>query len=289
MSYDLEFALIAAREIQYDARKSVPDFEQEMKTYTALAVEAKKRCSGILDIQYGSGRAERLDIYPAHAAAQPSPLFVFIHGGYWHSQTKEDAGSMITAFVEHGVAIAVIEYTLEPESTLPEIVREVRSAISWLHANASHYGFDPDRLYVGGSSAGGHLAGMLACDGWQSAYNLPADAVKGVLCMSGLYDLRPLCDISVNTWLRLTKKQAELMSPALLQPRAGVNMVFSVGGKEVLGFKHQAFMMHDTWTKLGVSATFVEDIENNHFSLVNELSKPGSPLFTETIKMIESR
>ena len=71
--------------------------------------------------------------------------------------------------------------TLLPEATLPEVVREVRSAVAWLYRNAAAYGVDPARIYVSGSSAGGHLAGMLAAPDWQARYGVPDDVIKGTL------------------------------------------------------------------------------------------------------------
>lgn len=286
MKFDLEFDTVDERECQYNARNSVASFEHEMALYASLAARSKATCAGILDVQYGPGKAERLDIFPVAAQQQPAPLFVFIHGGYWHAQTKEDAGSMVQAFVEHGVAVALVEYTLLPEATLAEVVREMRSAIAWLHANCKSYGIDRDRIYVGGSSAGGHLAGMLMTDDWQDKYGLPSDIVKGALCLSGLYDIRPLCDISINEWLRLTREQAGRLSPALLTPRAGAHLLFCVGGLETLGFKHQTYMMFDAWSRHPVHAKLIEDAEHNHFNLVNTLADPNSTLFNEMMSLV---
>jgi hypothetical protein len=64
VNFDIEFASLDERERQYDARNSVASFE----------------CAGILDVQYGPGKAESLDIYPAPDSRQPAPVFVFIYG-----------------------------------------------------------------------------------------------------------------------------------------------------------------------------------------------------------------
>src|SRR5690606_12455741 len=103
-------------------------------------------------------------------------------------QTKEDAPIMAPVFNAAGVAVVPVEYTLLPEGTSGETVREVRSAIAWIYHHAEQYGLDRNRIYVGGSSAGGHLAGMLAAAGWQDRYRVPDDVIKGVVALSGLYD-----------------------------------------------------------------------------------------------------
>ncbi|MCS4319227.1 arylformamidase [Serratia sp. BIGb0234] len=216
MKIDLLFDDLSMRAVQYNARASVEDFDACMAQYEQLAAQAKAQTPGIYDIHYGMGVAERLDLFPA--ARQPSPLLVFIHGGYWHSQRKEEACSMAANFTQHGVAVATLEYTLQPEATLAEIVREVRSAIAWLYHHAGQYGIDPERIFVSGSSAGGHLCGMLIADDWQHLYQVPVNVIKGALALSGLYDIRPLCDIYINDWMRLSPEQAATLSPLFMLP-----------------------------------------------------------------------
>src|SRR5579871_701641 len=148
MPFDLTFADLAERTVQYNARASVSDFDAEMRTYASLALASRQRCAGILDLQYGMGQAERIDIFPAAAAVQPAPVFVYIHGGYWRSQRKEDACSMAAALTQAGIAVAMVEYTLLPEATLAEVVREVRGAIAWLYRHGGAYGIDPQRIHV---------------------------------------------------------------------------------------------------------------------------------------------
>lgn len=217
---DLFFPTIAEREVQYNARESVADFDACVRRYAESAAAVKSRRPGLLNLRYGMGQDERLDLFLPAANRGPAPLFVFIHGGYWRAQRKEDAPVMAEAFNAAGAAVAVPEYTLAPEATLPEIVREMRSALAWLYHNAATYGVDPERIYVGGSSAGGHLAAMLAAPAWPARYGVPDDVIKGTLALSGLFDLRPLCDVLPNTWLQLTPEQAARHSRSSTCPSA---------------------------------------------------------------------
>ncbi|MPS29944.1 MAG: alpha/beta hydrolase [Alcaligenaceae bacterium] len=283
---DLLFADLAQRAVQYNARASVPDFDACVREYAELAEAAVRRCAAVRDLHYGMGAAERLDIFLPVAARQPAPVFVFIHGGYWRSQTKEDAPIMAPVFNAAGVAVVPVEYTLLPEATLGETVREMRSAVAWIHRHADRYGLDRDRIYVGGSSAGGHLAGMLAATGWQDKYGVPDDAVKGVLALSGLFDLRPLCEINVNEWLRLYPDQAGRLSPMFSLPRRGLPMVTAVGGLETDGFKNQTAAYEAACREVGVEVTRVEAAHCNHFNLLCELAKAESALTRATLAMI---
>ncbi|MCC8395731.1 alpha/beta hydrolase [Paraburkholderia sp. MMS20-SJTR3] len=286
MPFDLTFADLAERAVQYNARASVSDFDAEMAIYASLARDSRERCAGILDLRYGMGQAERIDIFPGVAAARPAPLFVFIHGGYWRSQRKEDACSMAAAFTAAGVAVAMIEYTLLPEATLAEVVREVRSAIAWLYQHGGAYGIDTQRIYICGSSAGAHLAGMLYADDWQRRFNVPQDLIKGVVGLSGLYDIRPLCEIGVNEWLRLYPDQAALLSPALCLPNMAPPLLLTVGGLETTGFRNQTLQFHEDVSRRGLPVTLVPNTHSNHFNLVNELAEPESALFQAVLRMI---
>ncbi|MGU7778934.1 alpha/beta hydrolase [Burkholderia sp. PU8-34] len=288
MPFDLTFADLAERAVQYNARASVSDFDAEMRTYASLALASRQRCAGILDLQYGMGQAERIDIFPAAAAVQPAPVFVYIHGGYWRSQRKEDACSMAAALTQAGISVAMVEYTLLPEATLAEVVREVRSAIAWLYRHGGAYGIDPQRIHVCGSSAGGHLVGMLYADDWQARFNLPRDVIKGVVALSGLFDIRPLCDINVNEWLRLYPDQAALLSPALCLPETAPPLVLSVGGLETTGFRNQTLQLHEDVSRRGLPVSLVANAHSNHFNIVNELAERGSALFEAVVALINN-
>ncbi|MFM0327082.1 alpha/beta hydrolase [Caballeronia glebae] len=284
---DLNFENIDVRNVQYDARGSVPNFDALMTEYHDGSERAKSRTAGIYDLHYGMGAAERLDLFPA--LKQPAPLFVFIHGGYWHSQTKEDACSMADNFTQHGVACATLEYTLQPEATLGEIVREVRSAIAWLYHNSAQFGVDPERIFIGGSSAGGHLSGMLIADDWQHRFQVPTNVIKGALCLSGLYDIRPLCETNINDWMRLTADQAQLLSPVFHLPKKenAPRILLDVGAKETTGFKNQTHFYYEACKQKGYDVTLLNDKDNSHFSLPNELNSASSDMFKQTMAMIQ--
>src|SRR5690554_4561121 len=165
---DLDFGDRVERDRQYNARESVKDFDACVKEYATRAQRVRQDYVGVYDLYYGPGRDQRLDLFPVVASHQPAPLFVFIHGGYWRAQSKTDAPIMVPAMTQAGIAVCTLEYTLLPESTLFETVREMRSAVAWLYDNVAQYGIDPERIIVAGSSAGGHLAAMLAAQGWQA-------------------------------------------------------------------------------------------------------------------------
>jgi len=283
---ELLFADLQERVKQYDARGSVADFDTVIAEYATLSRMADARCASVRDLRYGQAVSERLDVFPLCADQQPAPVFIFIHGGYWRGQTKENAAMLALHLTQAGIAVVTIEYALLPGSTLFEAVRQVRAAIAWLHANAHTYGLDNQRFIVGGSSAGAHLAAMVAAQGWAEEYRLPPDCIKGLVGLSGLYDLRPLCDIDINSWLQIHPDQAWRVSPVCHLPRPGVPVLLSVGGLETDGFKAQTDAYAHLAKTHGLNITRCDIAECNHFNLLVELTRGESPLTAALCGMV---
>lgn len=285
---DLTFSSLAERDKQYNARASVADFEYCVRQYAELSEVARRSCVGIYDLHYGLSNSERLDIFPVNRSIAPTPALIFVHGGYWRAQTKEDSALMAKAYTDAGVAVVTLEYPLLPKVTLAETVRSVRSAVAWLHRNAADYDIDSARIFASGSSAGGHLTGMLLAPGWHADYGLPEDAIRGGVGLSGLYDIRPLCDTHINEWLRLYPAQAERLSPYFQLPNLSLPLVLSVGGQETEGFRNQTDAYERAWRAKGYPVTRVQASDRNHFNLLCDMADPKSALNCAILNMIFS-
>lgn len=77
------------------------------------------------------------------------------------------------------------------ESCCP-LADQVRRAVAWVYRNAERIGGDPNRIHVAGQSSGAHLASVLLTTDWHGLFGLPADLIKGGVCISGMYDLKPV-------------------------------------------------------------------------------------------------
>jgi arylformamidase len=246
---------------EYNARATVPDIFPIIawgrdRTDAAKAALRWERAS------YGPTEPERLDIYPA-AAKGPAPVFVYIHGGYWRLLDADDSGFMAPAFSALGAVTVAVNYALAPAVTLEEIVRQCRAAMAWLRQNIARFGGDPDRIHIAGSSAGGHLAAMLARE----------EGVASATMLSGLMDLEPLVHCHVNDWLNLTPERARALSPLQLPPPpAGRPLIFSVAPSETSEFKRHTAQLAAAWRSAGCDVTMVEPPpDSNHFDLPYEL------------------
>lgn len=139
---------------------------------------------------------QSLDLYPA--AARNAPLVVFIHGGGWRIGDKQNgaAGREKAAFFNaQGYAYASVNYRLSPNVQHPAHVEDVAAALAWLSDNAAapgfDRGFDPNRIYIMGHSAGAHLAALVAVDPrFLGRYGKPLSIIKGVILLDGAgYDV----------------------------------------------------------------------------------------------------
>jgi acetyl esterase/lipase len=108
-----------------------------------------------------------LDLYIPHPKPNtPPPLIVYIHGGAWLTGNKDEFTNYILnrEALKRGFAGASISYRLTSQSTKPTFptqLHDVKAAIRFLRARASTFGYDPNRIAVFGTSAGGHLAALL--------------------------------------------------------------------------------------------------------------------------------
>lgn len=202
--------------------------------------------------------------------------------------SRHDTAFMAAALAEVGIATVTVDYRLAPANPIEEIVREVRSAIAWVHHRGAAHGLDPARVVVVGSSAGAHLAAMTIVGGWQREYDLPEDpaqTVAGAMLLSGLYDLRPLVGTAADEWLRLTPERAWASSP-IAAPRSTVPVVVADAALEASGFHHQTELFASHW-QAGADTRVRQIADRDHFDVFLDLADPRSLLFRELLALGE--
>lgn len=268
---------------QYNARASVPDCLPYLQEYADYSAQARRQVAGELGVPYGSHADETLDIFPA---AGPAPVYLFIHGGYWRALSKDDSAFMAPAFVRQGVTVVAVNYSLSPGASLPLIVDQCRRALAWVHHNIDRYGGDPERIHVSGSSAGGHLAGMLLAPGWQGALGLPDGVIHSASPISGLFDLRPLVRTHVNAWVRMDGRVARTLSPVFHLPSAACPLLLAWGEHETDEFKRQSDLYAQAWTAHGYPLRTLEVEGVNHFNILMQLRHAESALSRSIFEMM---
>lgn len=261
---------------QYNARASVPDCLPFLKDYADYSARARQQVRGKLSVPYGASPDETLDIFPAATAA--APVYLFIHGGYWKALSKDDSSFMAPAFHAAGATVVAVNYSLAPGAGLQAIVDQCRSALAWVHRHIHDYNGDPARIHVSGSSAGGHLAGMLLARGWHDAFDLPDNVIHSASPISGLFDLRPLLSTHINEWARLDMESAIALSPQFHLPERGCPILSAWGQFETDEFKRQSQDYAKAWGKRGFPVQALEVQGANHFNILMSLCDPASAL-----------
>jgi acetyl esterase/lipase len=146
------------------------------------------------DVAYYEGQGfntvkHRLDLFVPEGL-KDAPVLIFVHGGGWTSGDKHLYSFIGRTFAQQGLVTAVINYRLSPEVQHPAHIEDVARAFAWVYKNISQYGGNPEKIFVMGHSAGGHLTALLALDEkYLQAHGLTLTAIKGAIPISGVYDV----------------------------------------------------------------------------------------------------
>ncbi|MDH3228682.1 MAG: alpha/beta hydrolase [Alphaproteobacteria bacterium] len=273
-------------EQQYNNRANVPEHPGLLAEWAAKSAaweaEAPRKA---LDIVYGDSGAEMLDLFFADAA--DAPVHMYIHGGYWQSNTRKSSSFVARPLVDAGVHVAVVDYALCPAVTIDEIGRQIRAALAWLWREAERFGGDPDRITVSGHSCGGQLVGTAMATDWGIfAEGLPHDLVKGGVSISGVFDLAPLVDTSINDKVGMDPQTARRNSPLFMKPATQAPLALYWGGDETDAFRWQSESMAESWGGKG-AITVAEAVPGtNHFTVLTGMDNPTHPATRGILRQI---
>lgn len=247
----------------------VPGADQMLARWSAEA--ANYRNSGVRVDEYGYGDhpRERFDI--VWPDGSPKGLAVFIHGGYWLRLDKSYWTHLAEGARAKGWAVCLPQYTLAPEFRISMITGQIGKAITYAA------GLVDGPIRMSGHSAGGHLVGRMICND-SPLDETVLDRLEHTLSISGLHDLRPLMWTAMNEQLQLDRAEAQSESPALRQPRSGAYITCWVGGGERPEFIRQAKLLAIMWQGLNAVTEEVVDGMHNHFTVIEDLKQPDSPL-----------
>ena len=279
VAYTAEFV-----ERGYNLRAAFPEHPAWFARYAAESEAARAALAPQLDLRYGPGPKETLDLFVPGGPARAT--FVFLHGGYWRALDKSDFSFVAPPFVARDIAVAVVNYDLCPAVSIADIVGECRRAVRWLAADGAAHGAHPERIVVAGHSAGGHLVAMLFATDWAAA-GLARNPLAGGVSLSGVHDLAPLVLFSYNVDLKLDDREAARLSPVRCSPLANAPLLLAVGAGETSEFLRQTRLLWDAWPACrpaGATAPLVVPARH-HFSVVADYGDAGSELTQKTLAL----
>jgi arylformamidase len=263
-----------ALDAAYDQAAYAPNREQLIKRRINDSELARRRIGEPERVAYGPAEIEQLDIYRTRRAM--APVFVFIHGGAWRSGRSKDFAAPAEMFLAAGAHYVVPDFAWVQDvgGSLMVLADQVRRAIAWVYDNAAHFGSDPNRLYVGGQSSGGHLVAVALTTDWPRDFGLPANMIKGGMCISGMYDLMPVRLSARNTYVEFDDATVATLSPIRHLDRLHAPVIVAYGTCETPEFQRQNCEYAAAVEAAGKPMELLVGENYNHFELPETLGNP---------------
>jgi arylformamidase len=279
----------AALDAAYDQAAYAPNREQLIKRRIRDSELARLRVGEPERLAYRPTELEQVDIY--RAEREPAPVFVFIHGGAWRSGRSKDFAAPAEMFLAAGAHYVVPDFAWVQDvgGSLMVLADQVRRAIAWVYENAGYIGIDRNRIYIGGQSSGGHLAAVALTTDWRSDFGLPADIIKGGMCISGMYDLTPVRLSARNAYVAFDDATVAALSPIRHLDRLHAPLVVAYGTCETPEFQRQNREFAAAVENAGKKVRLLVGEHYNHFELPETLDNPYGLLGRAALDLIGSR
>ena len=247
---------------QYEQRSFVPHADDIIRRYSERSELVRKRIGEPRVERYGPTPPETLDIYGSGNKA-----FVFVHGGAWRRQSSREQAFPAEAIIEAGAAYVALNFANLPAVTLPEMAAQVCRGLSWIEENLSR------DVVLFGHSSGAHLS---AC----ALTRLPF--IKRAMVVSGIYDLLPVRLSARNDYVRLDERLEDDYSPIRHADRIRCPVTVGWSEHEGADFARQS---REFAEKLGAPTLLGKGL--NHFTMVETLADPASPLGRAALNMLQ--
>lgn len=272
----------------YRIRDFVPDFDAIAGEFAERSRALSAKATVLADVRYGTRAREVLDVILPERQKTGAPLHVFVHGGYWRSGEKENYRFVASPVLAAGGVAAIVEYDLMPGERLDVLVDQVRRSVLWLQHHAHEFSADPLRMTVSGHSAGAHLASFLAATGptERAAPSLPS--IRGLLLLSGIYDLAGIPNSFLRDEAEMTPAEAAAWSPLTSRQLPCPQRIIAFGTEETQPFHEQAAALHLRLAGQSDAVELVPVPGLNHMNVVLDLADPSGHLGGRVSDMVSS-
>jgi arylformamidase len=266
----------AALDRAYDQTQWAPNQQEVIARRAAAADAVRARLGSPRRFAYGPTPVEGLDVFTTTRG--DAPIMVFLHGGAWRAGDARSQAFAAETFVNAGAHFVVPDFAVVMDVGLDGMVAQVRRAVAWVAANAASFGGDATRIYVGGHSSGAHLAATVLVTDWAKDFGLPADLVKGGLCTSGMYDLKPVRLSARSSYVKFDDRIEHELSPIRHLARLRCPVAVAYGTNDSPEFQRQSREWAEALRKIGYLQALVVGQGLNHFELPETLADPSSAL-----------
>jgi len=266
----------AALDRAYDQTQWAANQQEVIARRVAAGDAVRARLGEPRRLAYGPTPVEQLDLF---VTTRPrAPVMVFLHGGAWRAGDARSQAFAAEMFVNAGVHFVAPDFGLVMDIGLDGMVAQVRRAVAWMAANAASFGGDPTRIYVGGHSSGSHLAANVLVTDWAKDFGLPADLIKGGLCTSGMYDLKPVRLSARSSYVKFDDRIEHELSPIRHLGRLRCPVVVAYGTKDSPEFQRQSRELAEALRATGRLHALIVGEGLNHFEMPETLADPSSAL-----------
>jgi len=261
------------------------------------------------DVPYVDSGHERqvLDIYTPEKEATDKglPVMFWIHGGGWQVGDKDDVGLKPKVLTERGFVFVSTNYRLLPDVEMDVLIGDVAKALGWVHRNIAKHGGDPQRIFVGGHSAGAQLAALLCTDErYLKAEGVSFDVLKGCVPVDGdTYDIPKIISTAEHRQTLYGGKMYTFGHRQKFGNDPEKHVDFSAVTHVAKGKGIPPFLLlyfpgnPDTRAQAGVLEAALKAAEipvtaygkqdSNHSALNNDLGKPDDPATEEFYKFLD--
>ena len=261
----------ARRDAAYDNNAAFADSATWIERRNQASAAYRSAHPRGLDVPYAASERTAFDLYPAYDPE--APCLIFIHGGYWQRNSREMFACFAEGPAAAGWSVAIPGYSLAPQTNLKGIVAEIGNALDWLADHGAQHGI-AGPLVIAGWSAGAQLA----------ALHLKHPRVVAGLAVSGIYDLGPLRDTSLNRALNLADDEIAAFSPLRL-PMTQKPLTIAYGSEELPTLVHDAWRLYGLRSGEGAPGQLLPIAGADHFSILHELQRPGGILVQAAIDL----
>lgn len=271
----------------YDQSVYAPNLQQIVKRYGTNSEGVRARLGAPRRYPYGPTSIEGLDLY---MTKRPNaPINIFIHGGAWRGGLARNCADAAELFVHAGAHYVVPDFinVIEAGGNLMPMAEQVRRAVAWVHRNAPGFGGDPNRIYVSGHSSGGHLAGVVLTTDWPRDFNLPPDTVKGGLCCSGMFDLKPVRLSARSSYVKFTDEMEQALSSQRHLDKLNAPLIVAHGTLETPEFQRQSRDFAAAVRAAGKPVLLLVGDGYNHFEIPETLGNPHGLLGRAVLEQMQ--